>query len=685
MSGSECKFDKHQIQNINYYSSEIRKTIYLSIAYLCFYLITTSSTIDADFYFGGALTNLPLINIEISTTNFFYIASLIATALHVRLLIYFSNLRNFYKETSKIYNKNIFDHIEFSEALYLIDWFQHKKPNKINTYRSEIIFISITAILWLTPAALFYTWFKSFSSHDPLLTIFLSLLISISIHTSLREYVGLKKWDQGVLKSIFNEFRETEILKNKFDCNNKILTLTPGAIALLISVTFIIIKNNLTIWQVIVSSILIFVSVYLSISILFNIILRNVASAIVFLGVLTILSLFSIQKTTGSIQLFTQYYLPLTQHTLWDKRFNNATTKDYNKKREKYLEHVKNYDFKSLSNIEPLFFHSYQVPGNSIIIDNFKKDFYLAIQEHCDQKEAFNQHNEIHIEKIWSNCIATINKEIFDHSNSKEFYNGHLKKLHNDLSLSIDSIRNEKYLKFPLKNLEFKHMEKYEINAGIFINSRFYGSWISGSKIKYSNFEGVSMTRTYALNSLIESSIFINSSLRNSDFSYSLIKNSNFLFSKLESTKLNNSILTDIDFGFSNMEKTDFKHSIIYNSNFLGAINLTRESFSEAIIVSENKKISDDNNFPKWLFKNKEEDITTIEHKTSQCHPSEEPNKEQESIYFHFLPSFIKKETYATVDHQHYHLPLKLPEIVYEKYRKIIDCTETKKEGNLGL
>ena len=162
------------------------RTVWLGqIGFLAFITLTLVSTRDVDFFSVTATTTLPIINVAIPTTTFFWTAAWLAAVLHTYLHLFLLRLWDALAEAPAE-----LDGLRLGERVFpwlVNDWALRRRPDRpLETRPMDWLANTVTLVLvWLgTPLILTAFWWRSMPAHDAWLTLAIAGALGLSLFTS---------------------------------------------------------------------------------------------------------------------------------------------------------------------------------------------------------------------------------------------------------------------------------------------------------------------------------------------------------------------------------------------------------------------------------------------------------------------------------------------------------------------
>jgi uncharacterized protein YjbI with pentapeptide repeats len=156
------------------------------LGYLAFAGLTLFTVQDVDFFSAASETTLPIVNVAIPTTNFFWAAAWLGVLLHAYLHLYLEKLWDTLAEApAELAGKPLGDRI----SPWLVnDWALRRRPDRPITKRPLGLFgdLFTTLIVWLaTPLLIGAIWWRSMPAHLPWLTLIIAAALLLALYVSL--------------------------------------------------------------------------------------------------------------------------------------------------------------------------------------------------------------------------------------------------------------------------------------------------------------------------------------------------------------------------------------------------------------------------------------------------------------------------------------------------------------------
>lgn len=180
---SDFEFRLEQIAQI---AQNARTSWFGLLALLVFVGVTLMGHRDSDFFAFGAETDLPVVNISVSTVSFFVAAPVLLAALYVYLHIYLCSLWvAIAKCPPRIGNGSLGDRMYptmlCTAALVVRRWVRHETQDPIDGPQFDSAAISGLMVWLFCPIVLGVLWWRSMPYHDEWLTLWIAILLWITI------------------------------------------------------------------------------------------------------------------------------------------------------------------------------------------------------------------------------------------------------------------------------------------------------------------------------------------------------------------------------------------------------------------------------------------------------------------------------------------------------------------------
>ena len=157
------------------------------IGFLGFIGLTLVSVRDVDFFSVTATTDLPIVNISIPTTTFFWTAALLAALLHTYFHVFLLKLWDALAEAPPEIGR-----LKLGDRVFpwlVNDWALRLRPDRPVTRRPmDLLGNLVTAlVIWLaTPIVLAGFWWRSLPAHDARLSLAIAGALLLALFASLR-------------------------------------------------------------------------------------------------------------------------------------------------------------------------------------------------------------------------------------------------------------------------------------------------------------------------------------------------------------------------------------------------------------------------------------------------------------------------------------------------------------------
>ena len=211
------------LERIRALTSTARTTWLVLLGFLAFIGLTLLSVRDVDFFSVSATTQLPIVNISIPTTTFFWTAALLAAILHTYFHVFLLKLWDALAEAPPDIGVSKLGDRVFPWLVN--DWALRRRADRSTTERPmDWLADSVTFLLiWLaTPIVLAGFWWLSMPAHELLLTLTIAVALSASLYASLHGWrrakarlrsTGHARWRRGRLSSRFQlPWRRTALI-----------------------------------------------------------------------------------------------------------------------------------------------------------------------------------------------------------------------------------------------------------------------------------------------------------------------------------------------------------------------------------------------------------------------------------------------------------------------------------------
>ena len=177
------------VERIQVITGNARTVWFALLAFLAFIGLTLTSVRDLDFFSAAATTQLPIVNIAIPTTTFFWSAAWLAAILHTYFHLYLLELWDVLAEAPReISGAPLGDRVF---PWLVVDWALRRRPDRPTTHRPmdwPASFVTWLVIWLATPLLLAAFWWRSMPAH----TAWLSLLIAGALFAAL--FATLSGW-----------------------------------------------------------------------------------------------------------------------------------------------------------------------------------------------------------------------------------------------------------------------------------------------------------------------------------------------------------------------------------------------------------------------------------------------------------------------------------------------------------
>jgi uncharacterized protein YjbI with pentapeptide repeats len=174
------------LQRIEALTTTARNTWLLLLGFLAFIGLTLLSVRDVDFFSVSATTDLPIVNIAIPTTTFFWTAAFLAAILHTYFHVFLLKLWDALAEAPPEIGR-----LKLGDRVFpwlINDWALRRRADRPVTRRPmDLLGGLVTAlIIWgATPLVLFGFWFRSLPAHDARLSLAIAAALWLSFFASL--------------------------------------------------------------------------------------------------------------------------------------------------------------------------------------------------------------------------------------------------------------------------------------------------------------------------------------------------------------------------------------------------------------------------------------------------------------------------------------------------------------------
>jgi uncharacterized protein YjbI with pentapeptide repeats len=176
---------KVALERIEALTTTARTTWLVLIGFLAFIGLTLLSVRDVDFFSISATTDLPIVNIAIPTTTFFWTAALLAAVLHTYFHVFLLKLWDALAEAPPVIDK-----LKLGDRVFpwlVNDWALRRRKGRPVTERPmDWLADSVTFLLiWLaTPIVLAGFWWRSMPAHAFWLTLTIAVAMAVSLYAS---------------------------------------------------------------------------------------------------------------------------------------------------------------------------------------------------------------------------------------------------------------------------------------------------------------------------------------------------------------------------------------------------------------------------------------------------------------------------------------------------------------------
>jgi hypothetical protein len=182
---------KEAVDRIQQIVANARTIWFALLGFLAFIGLTLVSVRDVDFFSLASTTQLPIVNIAIPTTIFFWSAAWLAALMHTYLHLYLLKLWDTLADAPEtIGGKPLGDRVF---PWLVVDWALRQRPDRPTTPRPMdrlADFVSFVVIWAATPAMLTAFWWFSMPAHDVLLTLAIAAALVLSTAATLSAYHG---------------------------------------------------------------------------------------------------------------------------------------------------------------------------------------------------------------------------------------------------------------------------------------------------------------------------------------------------------------------------------------------------------------------------------------------------------------------------------------------------------------
>jgi hypothetical protein len=182
---------KEAVERIQQIVANARTIWFALLGFLAFIGLTLVSVRDVDFYSLASTTQLPIVNIAIPTTIFFWSAAWLAALMHTYLHLYLLKLWDALADApATIGGKPLGDRVF---PWPVVDWALRQRPDRPTTPRPMdrlADLVSLVVVWAATPAMLTAFWWFSMATHDVLLTLAIAAALVLSTAATLSAYHG---------------------------------------------------------------------------------------------------------------------------------------------------------------------------------------------------------------------------------------------------------------------------------------------------------------------------------------------------------------------------------------------------------------------------------------------------------------------------------------------------------------
>jgi uncharacterized protein YjbI with pentapeptide repeats len=185
---------KVALERIEALTTTARTTWLVLLGFLAFIGLTLLSVRDVDFFSVSATTDLPLVNIAIPTTTFFWTAALLAAILHTYFHVFLLKLWDALAEAPPV-----IDELKLGDRVFpwlVNDWALRRRKDRPVTKRPLDLLGSIVTglVIWLaTPFVLAGFWWRSLPAHDARLSLAIAAAFLLTLFASLRGWRRARK------------------------------------------------------------------------------------------------------------------------------------------------------------------------------------------------------------------------------------------------------------------------------------------------------------------------------------------------------------------------------------------------------------------------------------------------------------------------------------------------------------
>jgi uncharacterized protein YjbI with pentapeptide repeats len=174
--------EKIAVERIQAIVANARTVWFALIAFLAFIGLTLTSVRDLDFFSATATTQLPIVNIAIPTTTFFWSAAWLAAVLHTYFQLYLIKLWDALAEAPPTIGGVPLGNRVF--PWLVVDWALLRRPDHTTTPRPMdwlAEWVTWLLIWTATPLLLALFWVHSMPAHDARLTLAIGLALFFSL------------------------------------------------------------------------------------------------------------------------------------------------------------------------------------------------------------------------------------------------------------------------------------------------------------------------------------------------------------------------------------------------------------------------------------------------------------------------------------------------------------------------
>ncbi len=203
-----------------------RATWFALLGALVFAMVTLASINDAAFFVSDVQTKLPIANISVPVTSFFWAGSMLIAALYVYFHLYLEQL---WEALGKVESrtgekrepvaKHIHPWMVSDTALRLRDWLRNELADDLrsSTKRGMWLLSHIVSLslVWLFGLAIIvWFWWRSMPAHNPLLTGWLGLVLAVVLWVFGMSIGG--SWAHMANKGDASDHSEEQLWWHKF-------------------------------------------------------------------------------------------------------------------------------------------------------------------------------------------------------------------------------------------------------------------------------------------------------------------------------------------------------------------------------------------------------------------------------------------------------------------------------------